>query len=230
MKRIAIIPARGGSKRLPRKNILPVAGRPLLSYPIRAARESGLFERVIVSTEDDEIAGIASKAGGEVLQRPLELAGDRSTVVEVCLHVLASLKDHSISEFCCLYATALFITADDIKKSHVLLKDEPQADFVMGVSGYDLHPIQALREDNGFLQPMWPEYESLQSQFYPELVASNGTLYWARVEEFRLAKTFYGPRLKGFRVPRSRLIDINTPEELQEARRMAERIFAEKRD
>ena len=221
MKPVAIIPARGGSKRLPRKNMLPIQGRPILSYPVRTAFESGLFAQVIVSTEDKEIARIGDAEGARVMERPKNLATDNSTVVEVCLNVLDSLEseDNRLpTHFCCIYATALLIQAEDLRKSYGLLKEEPECDFVMGVSKYSLHPAQALIEKDNFLTYMWPEYQEMKSQNYPHLLCSNGTLYWAKTAVFRITKSFYAKRLKGYIVPQSRAVDIDTPEDYEIAK------------
>jgi pseudaminic acid cytidylyltransferase len=213
----ALIPARGGSKRLPRKNILPVAGRPILGHSIELARKSQLFETVFVSTEDREIATIAQSEGARVINRPPELAKDHSTVVEVCLHTLESFPH--ISVLCCIYATAFLLHPETLVESYTLLNDPPPADFVMGVSEFVYPPMQALKiQENGFLKYMWPEWQNIQSQFYPILKVSNGTFYWARRESLIKERTFYGMRLRGFHVPDSQVSDINTSEDLKEAK------------
>ena len=211
-RNIAIIPARGGSKRLPRKNILPINNQPLISYPIKAALECGLFEEVIVSTEDDEISNIAARYGAKVVSRPAKLAQDRSTVVDVCSHLLGLAEYAAVDNFCCLYATAFQVKPNDLIDSFLLLNEAPKADYVMGVSSYNYHPVQALVTKDGFLQSMWSEYNQMQSQQYPEMVVSNGTLYWARVDSFRHDKTFYGAKLKGYLL---HSIDIDTQEDYE---------------
>ena len=232
MNRVAIIPARGGSKRLPRKNVMPVLGKPMLAYPVQAALQSGMFERVIVSTEDEEIREAALEAGAEVLERPNELARDRARVVDVCENVLEILgKDNALPDyFCCIYATAIFITPDDLKKSFQLFEQEPTPDVVMGVSDFNLHPVQALEHKDGFLTPKWPEYLGMQSQFHPRLVASNGTLYWAGTSYFEQNPNFYCSRLKGYKIPKLRAIDLDTQEDLEFARIVAENLFGKSRN
>ncbi|MCI5135662.1 MAG: acylneuraminate cytidylyltransferase family protein [Candidatus Electrothrix sp. AW2] len=224
MNRVAIIPARGGSKRLPRKNVLPIQGKPMLTYPVQAAQKSKMFDRIIVSTEDEEIKQVALKAGAEVFQRPEDLARDRATVVQVCKNVLDVLgEQNNYPEFfCCIYATAIFITPEDIKNSFLLFNQEPKPDVVMGVSEFNLQPVQALEEKDGFLNPKWPEYLDLQSQFHPHLVASNGALYWARTSYFEKNPKFYCPRLKGYAIPRIRTVDLDTSEDLKFCRMWAE--------
>ncbi len=217
MSRVAIIPARGGSRRLPRKNILEVGGLPMLVYPLQAASECGLFDRIFVSTEDDEIAEIACEYGAEVIQRPPELAQDRSTVVQVCLHTLELHPE--IERLCCVYATAILLSSDCIVSAHALLDSAPAADFVMGVSEYEHPPVQALKADEkGYLTYMWPEWRGVQSQLQPHLVVSNGSFYWARAAALRAEKTFYGHRLKGYLLPPEQVADIDTPADLQRVR------------
>lgn len=226
MDRVAIIPARGGSKRLPRKNILPILGKPMLTYPIQAAQKSEMFDRIIVSTEDEEIMQAASEAGAEIFERPEELAEDRAQVVQVCKQILDVLKEQNEQPefFCCIYATAIFIRTEDLINSYQLLKHDPRPDVVMGVSEFNLQPMQALEEKDGFLTPKWPEYLRLQSQFHPHLVASNGTLYWARTSYFEQNPDFYCSRLKGYTIPHLRAIDLDTREDLDFARLIAENI------
>jgi len=220
MAAIAIIPARGGSKRLPRKNILPILDKPMIAHPIGTALESGIFEHVFVSTEDAEIAAIAKEHGAEVLQRSAGLAQDRATVAQVCLQHLADMEaaGGAPDRFCCIYATAIFLEPRHLVESEALLDSAPQADLVMGVSEFEHHPVQALTEQGGYLKPMWPEYLERQSQFYPKLVVSNGTLYWARTEAFQGTKDFYGERLKGFELEKAYQVDIDTPEDFELAK------------
>ena len=218
MGNIAIIPARGGSKRLLKKNILPVQGKPMLAYPIASAVKSNVFDQVIVSTEDKAIGEIGSEAGARFLKRPKSLAQDRSTVAQVCKHVLLELeKENVIPEyFCCIYATAIFVTPEDIVDSLKLLNKTASINVVMGVSKYNLQPVQALKKGpDELLKPMWPEYVNIQSQFHPYLVVSNGTLYWAKTERFLKKETFYDDALLGYEMPWVRALDIDTKESLQ---------------
>lgn len=195
----------------------------MLSYPVRAALASGLFAEVVVSTDDSDIAETAGEAGARVMERPQELADDRSTIVQVCLHTLEVLEARGelVDDFCCVLATAIFLRPDDFRESYALLRAELEADVVLGVSEYDLHPFQALRGHDGFLEMMWPEYRGMKSQQYPKLVASNGTLTWARAEPFRRARTFYVKRLKGYEIPLVRAVDIDTQDDLERARLLA---------
>ncbi len=213
MSLVAIIPARGGSKRLPRKNILPVLNKPMLSYPVKTALESRLFDQVIVSTEDREIRQAALKSGAAVYDRPESLCDDKANVVMVCLDLLEKLKNEGIepTHFCCIYATAIFITIQDLHASYEIMTNNTGTDVVMGVSEFNLQPVQALESNKkGWLKHKWPEFNGVQSQFHPVLTASNGTLYWANTQTFAKNKTFYPEKLKGYEIPWIRAIDIDT--------------------
>lgn len=219
MQSIAIIPARGGSKRLPRKNVLPFLGKPMLLWTVEAARTSGAFERIFISTEDEEIAAIGTENGVEVLRRPEGLAADTATCANVCLHHLNELENlgQSFDTLCCLYATAPLRTAEDIIATMRLLEDDGtgEADFAFAVTEYSHSPYQALIQDAvGYLSPLWPVLVSHQSQILPKPVIGNGSTYAARVNAFRRHRSFYGPRLRGHTMPYARSIDIDTQEDL----------------
>lgn len=224
---VAIIPARGGSKRLPRKNILPINGLPTIAYPIQAALESGLFNDVIVSTEDAEIAEVAQKHGASILERPESLAQDASTVKQVCTHTLEVLEDNGKlpDSFCCIYATAVFITSDDLIDSAKTLNAKPWPDFVMGVSDYNLQVMQAMHADNGYLTPRFPDEIHKQSQLQPDYVASCGMFYWAKTTAFLETQSFYGEKLCGHFIPRLRACDLDTPEDYELAQVIADFVF-----
>ncbi|SES34720.1 pseudaminic acid cytidylyltransferase [Vreelandella subterranea] len=209
MKPVAIIPARGGSKRLPRKNILLLDGKSLLARVIDCCQNSELFGEVIVSTEDDEIVEIAKDAGAYVHVRSPSLAQDRSTVVEVCEDVLIN---SSYDFFCCVYATAAMLTPATLQKSFERFISNPDVNVVMGVSSYNYSPVQALKVDyNGKAEVLLPEYLGVQSQFQPKLRVSNGTFCWGRKESFLKEKTFYSNKLCVFDVPEDEVCDLDTP-------------------
>jgi pseudaminic acid cytidylyltransferase len=216
MPNIAIIPARGGSKRLPRKNIIDFLGRPIIAYTIDAARSSGCFERIVVSTEDDEIADIAGKWGAEIDRRDPALATDKARVTEVCIALLdkEEAAGRVWTHMTCLYATAPLRKVDDIRATVGLL-EEGVCDFAMAVTSYDLQPHLALkfRTDHS-LAPMWPELTGTRASDLPSLRVSNGSIYAVNVKAFHRHPSFYGPNLRGHDMPRERSIDIDTSEDL----------------
>jgi CMP-N-acetylneuraminic acid synthetase len=219
VKAVAIIPARGGSKRLPRKNIVDFLGRPIIAYTIRAALESCCFERVVVSTEDDEIAAIASRFGAAIDRRPSALATDQATIVEVCLDFLdreaAAGRDWKVMT--CLYATAPLRNAQDIRDTMALL-DPGRCGFAMAVTTYDQDPRLALElGSNSSLRPMWPEFVSHRTDGLPPVRICDGSTLAVDVAEFRRCHTFYGSGLRAHDIPRNRSIDIDTQSDLDRA-------------
>ena len=158
--RIAIITARGGSKRIPRKNIKDFLGKPIIAYSISAALESGLFDHVMVSTDDYEIAEIAKKYGAEVpFMRSEETANDFATTRDVLMEVLDKYKEMGveISDFCCIYPTAPFITAEKLKEA-LRIMQENKAGRVVPVVRFSFPPQRCFIVDNGLLKWKFPEY------------------------------------------------------------------------
>lgn len=215
MKPIAIIPARGGSKRLPRKNILPVAGKPMIAWPIEAARASGIFSAVIVSTEDAGIKSIAQEYGATAIDRPADLATDTAMEIEVYAQMLNTLP--AMPEmFCAIYATALLLEPEDFQKSFAAFSQNQDAQAMMSVCDYAIHPFKALQQnEGGFLEMVHPVECRQPSQTYPHYVASNGTFYWLRTAPYMQQKTYYPERLTPYLLPASRAIDIDTAEDLK---------------
>ena len=225
MPGVCIIPARGGSKRLPRKNVADFLGRPILAYSIDAALQSRVFSRVVVSTEDEEIAETARRAGAETHERRRDLAGDTASLVDVCTEFLNEEEEagRAWEFFGCLLATAPMRNADDVRRAHALLAPGI-CDFAMAVTTYPLPPLQALRaNESGFLRPMFPDLVGLRSQETPALFVDNGSTYLAFVSAFRNERTFYGRRMRGHVMPRERSVDIDEPFDLELARLLARR-------
>jgi pseudaminic acid cytidylyltransferase len=223
---LAVIPARGGSKRLPRKNVADFFGHPVVSYTIRAALEAGCFGRVVLSTEDAEIANIGRRYGAEVDARPTTLASDFATVADVCLELLQreSEAGREYVSLCALYATAPLRGAEDIRATMALL-DPDLCDFAFAVTTYDLPPYRALRKNaDDTLTPMWPELASINSRDMPALYVNNGSTFAVSVSAFRKHRDFIGPGAKGYFMPRARSTDMDVPDDLEEARRKAERL------
>lgn len=211
---IAIIPARGGSKRLPRKNILPLEGKPLLQRVVECCLDTGFFQKVIVSTEDSEIKKVAIQSGAEIHHRNSHLAHDKSTVVDVCLDVLSFQECEG---FCCVYATAALLTSVTLAKSAENFLLENDTNVLMGGAKYNYSPVQALKiDDEGYAQMLMPEYMKVQSQNHPKTRVSNGTFYWSKKATFIEEKTFYSSKMKVFDVPENETCDIDTPQDFEE--------------
>lgn len=220
---LAMIPARGGSKRLPRKNILPFFGQPIIRYTVEAALRSECFDRVIVTTDDPEVANVAGGPGVEIAVRKPELADDRATLVDVALDLLEAEErcNRNYSAICVLYATSPLRTSDDIRSTMALL--EPGiCDFALCASEYDLPPYRALKLTGGnFVEPMWPDLVAARSSDMPRLVVNNGSTFAANVSAFRAAKEFFGTRTRIHLMPRARSTDIDDIAGFDEARAKA---------
>lgn len=213
MQSIAIIPARGGSKRLPRKNILPICGKPIIQWTIDNCIKSAIFERVIVSTDDEEIAKIAGEASAEVVMRPAHMATDEAHEFDAYLHVLAKLESEIGAypiTFCGVYPTAALIEPADYKNAYEkFIKSD--ADTLMSVTGYDIHPYKSLETNSsGYLRMVYPQFCKERSQTYPHYVASNGTFYFMRTEPFLLKPNYYPEHLVGYEIPSNRAVDVDT--------------------
>ena len=213
---VVIIPARGGSKRIPRKNIREFAGLPMIAHSIRAAAASGVCDRIVVSTDDDEIAAIAHSHGAETpFQRPADLANDHAGTMEVIQHAIAELADQGChpAHVCCLYATAPFVTGSLLRRGLTTLIDSGRSyAFPVATFGF---PIQrALRiQATGGLEPLYPEYRFTRSQDLEEAYQDAGQFYWGKTTAWQAGEMLYSPAAAPILVPRHLVQDIDTPED-----------------
>lgn len=222
MSRVAFIPARGGSKRLPRKNIKDFLGKPIIAYTIEAARQSNLFDCIVVSTEDKEIAEVSESYGAIIDMRSAELAGDNITVNDVCLEYLDRKEKEGvyIDVLAVLYATAPMRNVEDIKGVVDLLSGDCQ--FAMGATVCnDGHQILLYKE--GDVEAIFPDLIGLHSSECEQYCLGNGSTYVVNVEAFKKQKTFYGDKLKVYLMPSQRSVDIDTQDDFDLALYHAER-------
>ncbi len=215
MKSVAIITARGGSKRIPRKNIKPFAGRPILEYSIEAALHADMFHEVMVSTDDEEIAQVAKKAGARVpFFRSSATSNDFATTADVIAEVLDSYERIGMrfGTACCIYPTAPFVTANAIKTAMMLLEQE-QADSVIPVVKFSFPPQRCVVIRDGRLTPKWPENMAKRSQDLEPLYHDCGQFYCLRVESFRRQKAVWMEHVVPFIQDEMNVQDIDTPED-----------------
>lgn len=215
MSRIAIITARGGSKRIPRKNIREFCGKPILAYSIEAALQSGLFDCVMVSTEDGEIAEIAKNYGAEVpFYRSVRNADDFATTAEVLLEVLEEYRclGKEFQEVCCIYPTAPFVTAGVLREAAELL-EEQGADSVIPVVRFGFPPQRGVITENGCLRYKWPEHRNSRSQDLEPLYHDAGQFYFLRAESFLRQKELVMEKTIPLERPDSQVQDIDTLED-----------------
>lgn len=228
MKSICIIPARGGSKRIPRKNILPLNGIPLISYSIRSVLEANVFDQVIVSTEDKEIAQIAIAEGVVVDTRPKDYSGDKITKVQVVKEFLE--RTNAINEYD-LIATVLptcpFRTKDDIENAYQLFINQNEKKFLVGVVEYDF-PIQlALKKtDENIVKMLSAEnYKTTRSQNIEKRYHPNGAIYLATIEAFLKKGTFFNEEMLAYEMPAERSFDIDYPYQFEIAEMRMKQLY-----
>lgn len=217
--RLAVIPARGGSKRIPRKNVRPFAGRPMIAYAIGAALSSGIFDRVLVSTDDDEIARIAQSEGAEVpFRRPGDLADDTTPTVPVIAHAIRVLQEAGAApkEVCCIYPGVPFIQVQDL---HAGLERLQQGDtaYVFPVTTFP-SPIQRALKRNaaGVVQPFFPEYVNTRTQDLEPSYHDAGQFYWGHSRAWLAGLSLHG-HASALILPEWRVVDIDTEADWQRA-------------
>jgi len=220
---VAIIPARGGSKRIPRKNIRPFAGKPMIAYSIAAARGCALFDRIIVSTEDEEIAEVARSHGAETpFSRPQELADDSTGDGEVIDHALRELAHHGqrVDFACCVYATAPFLSAEDLRRGFDLLKKNGRR-FTFAATAFPSRIQRAIRLlPGGGIAPFFPQWIQSRSQDLEDAYLDAGQFYWADAEAWQQRLPFYEAHTEPVILPRHRVQDIDTLEDWAHAELM----------
>ncbi len=223
MKNVAIIPARGGSKRIPSKNIKEFLGKPIIGYSIEAAKQSGLFEKIVVSTDSKRIAEVANRYGAETpFMRPEEIADDFTTTATVLAHALQWLAAHSSEPqyACCIYATAPFIQVQYLQEGYELLTSKGAAS-VFPVTTFPFSIFRALKiNGDGRLAMFWPQYELTRSNDLPEAYHDAGQFYWVDCKVFLQKQQLYSDDSLPVVVPRHLVQDIDTPEDWTRAEMM----------
>jgi pseudaminic acid cytidylyltransferase len=216
---ISIIPARGGSKRIPRKNIKEFCGKPMIAYAITAAKESGLFEHVVVSTDDEEIAQTANAWGAETpFVRPTELANDHTATVPVITHAIEACRalGWKFNQVCCIYPGVPFIQIEDLKGA-LECTNNGEADFCFPVTEYPSAIQRALKQlSNGKMQPFYPKFELTRTQDLEPAYYDAGQFYWGKTEAWLTNPTIHSNGW-GYPIPNWRVVDIDTPEDWQRA-------------
>lgn len=221
--KLCVIPARGGSKRIPRKNIKPFSGKPIIAYSIDAARESGLFDLIIVSTDDREIAEVAVSYGAQVpFTRPVELSDDYTSTNDVVKHCInwCMNNDMPVSYVCCLYATAPFVTSEYLKKGYQQLI-EADSSYAFSVTSFPFPIQRAVRiNKNGRVEAIWPENIFKRSQDLEEAYHDAGQFYWGKAEAFCSDKVLFSDVSVPVVLPRYIVQDIDTMEDWERAELM----------
>lgn len=225
-RQLAIITARGGSKRIPRKNIKEFCGKPILCYSIEAAKSAGVFDEIMVSTDDEEIAQIARSAGASVpFFRSSETSGDYASTDDVIMEVIKEYQKsgQEFETFCCIYPTAPFLTGGRLKSAMELLKE---ADSVMPVVPFSYPPQRGLIVNKeGFVERQFPEYALARSQDLPRIYHDCGQFYACRTAPFLEAGTTDVQRLVPLVLSEMEVQDIDTPQDWEIAEIKYRRLF-----
>lgn len=214
---IAVIPARGGSKRIPRKNIREFCGKPLIAYSIETAHQSDLFDKIIVSTDDDEIAEIAKIYGAEVpFVRPAEISDDYATTSAVISHAVNYYieNDFEVKNACCLYATAPFIEISDLIKAHETLNEQKKTQFVFTATTFPFSIHRAIYlEENGEVKMFQPDKYLTRSQDLKEAYHDAGQFYFGKAQAWLEEKPIFESHSRTVLLPRYRVQDIDIEED-----------------
>ena len=220
IKNFAIIPARGGSKRIPKKNIKDFLGKPIIAYSIETAISSKLFDKVIVSTDDQEIKDIAKKYGAEVpFIRPKQFADDFTGTHEVIGHAVKWLEDNGeiIDYACCIYPTAPLIEKDDLIKGFELIKTGKWIS-VMAATNFSYPIFRSFKNlSDGGLKMIFPKHYNSRSQDLPEVYHDAGLFYWAKPETWKEPSNGYGEKNSIIKIPNYRVQDIDTLDDWKKA-------------
>jgi len=219
--RLAVIPARGGSKRIPRKNIKVFCGKPMIAWSIEAALDSGCFDQVVVSTDDAEIAEVAREYGAEVpFIRPADLSDDHTGTIPVIRHAIKWVNAHSGSlaqQVCCLYATAPFVQIEDIRRGLSVLV-HTNSDYAFTVTSYAFPIQRALRLTHDCRVNMFnPTHFNTRSQDLEEAYHDAGQFYWGQAEAWSQGKVIFGEGSVPVFLKRHCVQDIDTPEDWERA-------------
>ena len=221
--RLAVIPARGESKRIPRKNIKAFCGKPIIAWSIEAAEASACFDRIVVSTDDREIAETALEYGAEApFLRPAELCDDHTPTAPVIAHAIHWHRDQGLEPeyVCCIYATAPFVQAADLSAGLSLLK-ESDSNFAVGVTRYGFPIQRAVRLNaSGRIEMFHPEHLNTRSQDLPEAFHDAGQFYWGRADAWLEGRSLLSEQAVPILLPRVRVQDIDTPEDWAQAETM----------
>jgi pseudaminic acid cytidylyltransferase len=221
---ICVIPARGGSKRIPRKNIKDFCGKPMIQWSIEAARDSDIFSQIIVSTDDDEIAEVAKSLGARVpFKRPAELSDDYTNTTDVISHATSWAINEGLDAaiVCCLYATSPFVRYSDLVEAHRIITSE-EWQYVFSASEYTSPIFRSFEQlESGGVKMFYPEHFETRSQDLPQAFYDAGMFYMATSEAWLQGLRIFDGHSFPLKIPSWRVQDIDTPEDWERAGWMA---------
>lgn len=223
MINVAIIPARGGSQRLSKKNIIELHGKPLIAYSIEAAMKTKLFDRIIVSTDCEEIAAVARLFGAETpFTRPAELSDHYSTTTAVFQHAVSWLvsSGEKVDKACMIYATCPLLKPEYLIQGY---EELTHAKFSFAATSFAFPVQRALKQtSSGHVAPLYPEFIQHRSQDLIEAIHDAGQFYWARAKDLVEGPEFFGPESKPVMLPRCLVQDLDTAEDFEVLKQLLE--------
>ena len=219
-KIVAIITARGGSKGLPRKNVLDLNGKPLIAHTIDAAKESQVFDKIVVTTDDKEIKEVSLKFGAEVIDRPAELATDMASSIDVLLHALRELSVEEFTHFVLLQPTSPLRNGEHIQES-MNIYSTSNAKSLVSVTEVEHTPYKLLLEEEGEIVPLFSEeYLTMPRQKLPTTYRINGAIYISKVSDFLNKNSLFEKPLVVYKMDQGSSMDIDTQEDLVGAKNL----------
>lgn len=225
---VAIIPARGGSKRITKKNIRMFCGKPLIVWSIEAAKDSMLFDEILISSDDDEIIEIALKHGAKApFKRPENISDDYTLTSTVIKHAIENeyFKQYKLEAVCCIYATAPFLVPDDLKKGLTKLNSQPW-DYVFSATEYPSSIYRAFKKnENDGVNMIDPDNFSKRSQDLEVTFHDAAQFYWGSPSAWINEKKFFTPSSSFVPIPKWRVVDIDSKEDLEYAELIAPYVF-----
>ena len=217
---VAVIPARGGSKRIPKKNIKQFCGKPMIAWPIEVAKQSGLFDHILVSTDDEEIAEVAKLCGAEVpFMRLAELSDDYTGTTEVIAHAVSWMQKQQWEPkaICCMYATSVFLTVEDLKKGFDSLSAGNWS-YVFSATNFEYPIFRSFKETaNGGVEMFFPEHFAERSQDLPIALHDAAQFYWGKTNTWLENLNLFENHSFPVKLPRWRIQDIDTEDDWKRA-------------
>ena len=217
---VAVIPARGGSKRILRKNIREFCGKPMIAWPIEVAKQSDLFDHILVSTDDEEIAVVAKSCGAEVpFMRPVELSNDYAGITEVITHAVSWMHEQGWQpeKVCCIYATSVFFKVSDIKKGYDAMV-KGNWSYAFSVTEFEYPIFRSFKErTNGGVEMFFPEHFESRSQDLPEALHDAAQFYWGKPEAWLKGLELFEKHSYPVKIPHWRVQDIDTGDDWKRA-------------
>ena len=217
---IVVIPARGGSKRIKKKNIREFCGKPMIAWPIEVAKESGLFEHIIVSTDDEEIAEVSIEYGAEVpFLRPTNLSDDFAGTIDVIAHAVSWMHENQLKPetVCCIYATSVFLTGKDLQKGFTAMATGNWS-YAISITDFESPIFRSFKEHpGGGLEMYFPDYFEKRSQDLPVAFHDAAQFYWGKPEAWLNNKLFFDHHTFPIKIPRWRVQDIDNEDDWKRA-------------